>query len=176
MPPSAAEQQTQGWLGAKDLSDGARLEARLVSLHGGELRQDFDRSVLAERLSLERELVVSGEPWLLELVYSSGRDGGTTSLPLGSVCLLSNGRQMVPLVRVAPAPAPGGVVDPLVSLLALPSELPPGSRVNAVLWGERPGPSTILTLGNHEVPMGAGTLPAGSISRILVHLDRSSER
>ena len=170
-PPAAVEQQTQGWLGALDLGDGARLEARLVSLHGEDRRQDFDRSVLAERLGLD-----SGEPWLLELLYSSGAGGGAPTLSLGSLGLLWDAGKLMPLALKAPVPAEGGVVDPLLSLLALPPELPPGSRLAAVLWGGRPGQEATLTLGPHLVPMGAGTLPSGSISRTLAHLDRSPQR
>lgn len=170
-PPPAAEQQTQGWLGGLDLEEGAGLEARLVSLHGEERRQDFDRAVLAARLGLG-----SGEPWLLELAYSSGAGGGAPSLSLEALGLISEAGPLVPLVSEAPVPAEGGVIDPLLSLLALPLELPPDSRLTAVLWGERPSQASTLTLGVHRIPMAPGALPAGSIPRTLAHVERAPQR
>ena len=171
VPPPAADLQTEGWSGGLDLGQGARLEARLVSLHGEDRRQAFDRVALARRLGLD-----SGEPWLLELVYEPGPGGEVPNLSLGSLGLASGDLHLLPLVPMAPVPPEGGVVDPLLSLLALPEELLAGTRLNAVVWGGQPGPSAILTLGPHRLSMHAGTLSAGSIARTLARLDRSTSR
>lgn len=162
----------EGWLGEAAPTPGARLEVRLVPLHGDEDRQVFDRDVLAARLGRS-----SGQPWQLELRYPCAADAGAPSLSLEALELRdANGSALLPVVGRAPSPVGEGAADPLLSLLAPPTELAPNTSVTVVLWGEAPGEGARLAIDAIEVPLRVERVASDSVPRTLARLERGGDR
>ena len=169
-PPEAdVAQLVEGWIGELALDPGARLEARLVPLHGDAERQAFDRDALAGRLGR-----TDGQPWQLELRYP-GSPESDVSLPLAGLLVRdAAGACLAPGVEAAPAPGEDAAADPLRSLLAPPVALAPGTGLTIVLWGRAPGEAPRLVLGAHEVALRAERVASDSIPRTLARLEREA--
>ena len=171
-PAPEREGAVAGWVGEALPAPGARLEARLVPLHGDPVRQSFDRDVLAGRLGL-----AAGRPWQLELRYTAPDGVVAPALPLPAARLCdAAGACLVPAVPSVPAPSEGECADPLLTLLAPPPALAPGERVTVVLWGEPPGEGARLVLDSIEVPLRPSKVPQEALPRTLARLEPGGER
>jgi hypothetical protein len=180
-PHADEELRTAVWTAERPLEGGGRVVVRVSPLQFDEQRQAFDREALARRFGLG-----TGEAWRCEIAVHGPLEAGASAPAAG----LEAGAKRGPVLRVA---APhvvdrDGIAtsalerklefaeDPLLVLFRPPDgELAPGTTLQFVQWGRRPGPGAELVgVSLDEVPLsialsesdeGGARLPASVASK-----------
>jgi len=177
------ELRTAVWTAQVPLADGSRLDVRVSRLQSDEQRQAFDREALARRFGLG-----TGEAWRCEVAR---RGGGESASRTTQADAREAHTDQVTGVVTASAPhvvdregpatralefTPDVAGDPLLVLFRPPDgDIPPGTSLQFVQWGRRPGAGAELigltvdgaplSIALSESEEGGARLPASVASK-----------